>query len=105
MKDMSRKDLQQKASNIYEAVVIMFKRARQINDEQKQQIDDEMGPSQMTDYRENEDFDEVEIDKEALHREHIKFPKPTRAAMEEMVQGKIQFSYTEPAEVSGEKKS
>ena len=102
MKDIFREDIQKKASSIYEAVVVMFKRARQINDEQKQQIDMEIGPTQMTDNRENEDFDEVEIDKEALLREHTKFPKPTRAAMEEMVNDKIQFTYSDPDEENNE---
>ena len=105
MKDIFREDVQRKASSIYEAVVVMFKRARQINDEQKQQIDMEIGPTQMMDNRENEDFDDVEIDKEALLREHKKFPKPTRAALEEMVQDKIQFKYVNPDEENSEKES
>jgi DNA-directed RNA polymerase subunit K/omega len=93
MTDICREDIEKKASSIYEAVVVLFKRARQINDEQKQQIDLEIGPNQIIDNRENEDYDDVEIDKEALRREYKKFPKPTRAALNEMVQNKIHFEY------------
>jgi DNA-directed RNA polymerase omega subunit len=105
MKDIFQEDVQKKTSSIYEAVVVMFKRARQINDEQKQQIDMEIGPTQMMDNRENEDFDDVEIDKEALLREHPKFPKPTRVALEEMVEGKIHFKYINTDEENNEKES
>ncbi len=93
MTDLCREDLEKKASSIYEAVVVLFKRARQITDEQKQQIDLEIGPTQINDNRENEDYDDVEIDKEALRREYKKFPKPTRAALDEMAQDKIHYEY------------
>ena len=74
MTDISVEDLLKRSDNIYEAVVAMFKRARQINDEQKQQIEMEMETTPVIDNRENEEFDDVEIDRDALMREHKKYP-------------------------------
>lgn len=98
MMDISLEDLLKKTNNVYEAVAIMFRRARQITDEQKRMIESEMEPVSGQDARDAEDFDEVEIDREALMREHKKYPKPTRVAMKEMMNGKIQHRYTDEDE-------
>lgn len=98
MTDISVEDLLKRSDNIYEAVVAMFKRARQINDEQKQQIEMEMETAPVLDNRENEEFDDVEIDRDALMREHKKYPKPSRLAIEEMAEGKIDFRIIDPDE-------
>jgi DNA-directed RNA polymerase omega subunit len=94
MATLSMEDLLEKAENIYEVVVIMTRRARQINDEQKLLIDMEKEVSPQTENRDNDDFDEVEIDREALMREHKKYPKPTRLAIEEMVKKRIKHEYS-----------
>ena len=88
---ISLEDIQNKTANIYEAVVVMAKRARQINDDQKMQIQNEMDVSVPIDMRESEDFDDVEIDREALLREYKKFPKPSTLAIQEMAEGKIEY--------------
>ena len=93
MVDISLEDLVEKTDSVYEAVAILFLRARQITDEQKLMIETEMEVPSTVENRDNEDFDDVEIDREALQREHKKYPKPTRAAIEEMVQGKIKHRY------------
>lgn len=98
MTNLSLEDLLKETNNIYEAVSVMTKRARQINDEQKMQIDMNKDTSQVFDNRENEDFEEVEIDREALMREHKKLPKPSRLAIEEMAQGRIQYKYVNSEE-------
>lgn len=98
MTEISLEELLEKAENVYEAVVVMFKRARQVNDEQKMQIEMEMETLPSTDIKDNEDFDDVEIDREALMREHKKYPKPSRVAIEEMKQGLIGYKYIEPDE-------
>ena len=90
--------LLQHADNIYEAVTVMARRARQVNDDQKIQIEMEMDVPPVIDNRENEDFDEVEIDREALLREHKKYPKPTKVAVEEMLKGEIQYRYIDSEE-------
>lgn len=93
MVDISLEDLVENTDSVYEAVAILFRRARQITDEQKLMIETEMEVPSTVENSDNEDFDDVEIDREALQREHKKYPKPTRAAIEEMVQGKIKHRY------------
>ena len=93
MADIPLEDLLDKAENVYEAVVTMCKRARQVTDEQKQLIEMEMESVPIVENRENEDFDDVEIDREALMRDHKKYPKPSRVVMEEMAKGEIEYRY------------
>jgi DNA-directed RNA polymerase subunit K/omega len=104
MMDISIEELEKRTGNIYESVAIMFKRARQITDEQKIQIEMEMDVPPPVENRDNEDFDEVEIDREALMREHKKYPKPTRVAIDEMMSNKISFEYVKPNEAEQEEK-
>ncbi|HEX9934757.1 MAG TPA: DNA-directed RNA polymerase subunit omega, partial [bacterium] len=82
--------------NLYASVVIMAKRARQVTDQQKIAIDMEKVVPPVTEAKESEDYDEVEIDREALLREHKKFPKPTSVAIEEMHDNKIQYEFVLP---------
>ena len=102
MSKISVEDLVKKMESIYEAVSVMSKRARQINDEQKSEIESEMEILPASENRESEDFDEVEIDREALLRDYKKYPKPTRAAIDEMIQGEIEFRYKDEEEEEAE---
>jgi DNA-directed RNA polymerase subunit K/omega len=95
MKKISIENLLEETNNIYESVVIMAKRARQINNEQKLEIDMNMDTPTVLDNKENEDYDDVEIDREALLREYKKFPKPSRVAIQEMAEKRITFNYKE----------
>ena len=98
MSNISIMDLTKKTQNIYETVVVMCKRARQINDEQKLQIEMERDIVPGIENRDNEDFDEVEIDREALLKEHKKYPKPSMVAIEEMLDEKIEYRFINPDE-------
>jgi len=98
MAKISLEDLLKEKGNIFEVVVAMSRRARQINDEQKLQIDIERDVVPAVENRDSEDFDEVEIDREALMREHKKYPKPSRLAIEEMMDEKIEYSIDMPSE-------
>jgi len=102
MSQPSLEELTAHAANVYEAVVMMSKRARQINDEQKIILDMEKDVDSVADVKDNEDFDDVEIDREALMREHIKLPKPTRLAMQEVIEEKLNYRYDEPEDESAE---
>ena len=93
MAKVSVEDLLKESTNIYEAVAIIAKRSRQINDIQKRQIDSERESMPVVDIRDSEDFEDVEIDREALNREYIKMPKPTRLALEEMRENKVSWRY------------
>jgi DNA-directed RNA polymerase omega subunit len=95
-KELSVEDLAAKTGNIYEAVVVMARRARQVTDEQKTIIDRDREVVPSVENKENEDFDEVEIDHEALMKNHVKFPKPARVAIEEMAAGGVQWETKTP---------
>ena len=96
MKELSVEDLASKTGNIYEVVVVMGKRARQVTDEQKTIIDRDREVVPTIENKENEDFGEIEIDHEALMKNHVKFPKPARVAIEEMAEGSVHWEFKVP---------
>jgi len=76
--------------NIYEAIVIIAKRAKQINEEQKRIIEVETIMDDSVDaYDEDEEIEEVS----EVERRIIKLPKPTEMAIQEMLSGNIQWDY------------
>ncbi len=101
MSDVSLETILDQNPNIYSAVVVMARRARQITDQQKLLIDQDKTAIPVPEAKESEDFDEVEIDREALLKEHRKLPKPTRVAIEEMLQKKVQYETTVSEQANG----
>lgn len=76
--------------NVYEAIVIIAKRAKQINEEQKRIIEVEtIMDDSMDNYDDEEDIEEVS----EIERKIIKLPKPTEMAIQEMLAGNIQWDY------------
>jgi DNA-directed RNA polymerase subunit K/omega len=73
--------------NIFEAIVAVAKRARQINQIQKQLIDAE------TEALSNGNFDDEGVSKDFVDGQYIKLPKPTTIALQEMLQGKLVTRY------------
>ncbi|NQT24318.1 DNA-directed RNA polymerase subunit omega [candidate division KSB1 bacterium] len=100
MSKVSLDDLMQDKRNIYETVVVMSKRSRQVIDEQKRLIDKDRDNEPQIETRDTEEFEDVEIDREALMREYTKYPKPSRVAMNEMVADKIKWEFPEKSESS-----
>ena len=96
MNDIPLENMLEQTQNLYTTVTVMAKRARQVTDQQKLVIDSEKTIVPVPENKESEDFDEVEIDREALLREHTKLPKPTRVAIEEMMAKKIRWELTSP---------
>lgn len=76
--------------NLYEAIVIIAKRARQINEEQKSMIAIE---TDMDESMDNYDDEEEIEEQEEVERKIIKLPKPTEIAIQEMLAGKIKWDY------------
>ncbi|MDZ7372549.1 MAG: DNA-directed RNA polymerase subunit omega [candidate division KSB1 bacterium] len=82
--------------NLYEAVVIIAKRARQINDEQHaitqqilmEQMENAPPPSL-------EELEEEDLGPREPIPDYVRFPKPTVLAVQEMIEGKIRFRYIE----------
>jgi DNA-directed RNA polymerase subunit K/omega len=78
------------ATSLYEAIVIMSRRARQINDELKDNLQRRL-ESVITpgdDEGEITNFDQLEIS-----REFDRIPKPTFLALDEMLDSEIEYRY------------
>ncbi len=79
-----------RADNIYEAIIVLSKRARQINDIQKQEL------SQGRDYDdEYDDFGDDEIIEEPGEIKYEKLPKPASVALEDFFGRKVRYEYRE----------
>jgi DNA-directed RNA polymerase subunit K/omega len=91
-------ELKKHSSNIYEAIMIIAKRARQINDDQKRLIEQETGyDSSMDDVTDDDTDDDTETieERQTQPLKYIRLPKPTSVALEEMLSGKLGFRYAE----------
>ncbi|MDW7681036.1 MAG: DNA-directed RNA polymerase subunit omega [bacterium] len=93
---LSFDELDKHSENVYEAIVIIAKRARQINEEQKRYIETETGLDDSI--SDSDDEEEFEQDRDEI--KIIKLPKPTQLAIEEYLQGKLKYEYTGDEAVS-----
>jgi DNA-directed RNA polymerase omega subunit len=91
---ISISEIEDKADNVYESVIVVAKRARQINDEQKQLLQ-----------REQDEYDEdydalIEEEGEIIPEEgeYLKLPKPSALALGEFMEGKLEYFYRETEE-------
>ncbi len=78
------------ADNLYEAVVIVSKRARQINDEMKMELNQRLAP---VIEKETEDDTIMNQDKLEISLEFEKREKPTIQAVNEMLNNELTFRY------------
>lgn len=96
IKTLEIKNLEAKAANVYEAIVVLSKRARQINEETKmefaQRIENLVAlPSA------NDDMDE-EISNPDQLKVSLEFearPKPTEEAIDELMNDQLEHRYKE----------
>lgn len=86
------------ATTIYETVLIIAKRARQIGELQKRQIDRHLGQTEMMEQaaarartEESDDY----VEPEPIDRPVPRFDKPVLLAMQEMKEGQIDFGNEE----------
>ena len=79
----------ERAENIFEAIVVIAKRARQINELQKQMLDAE------TEEMSNNNYDDEGFNKDFVEKQYLKLPKPTEIALQEMMDGKLVLEYPE----------
>lgn len=87
-------ELTKHASNIYEAIVVIAKRARQISDDQKRYLEQELGFEDILGSRADdvEETDEYREDKSSP-RKVIKLPKPPSVSLEELLADKLDYKY------------
>ena len=84
--------LEGRCDNLYEAIVIIARRARQINELQKQLLDKQVEQNEV------DEFDENGFDIDLLDSHYLKLPKPTSLALQEMLEGKLDFESFEKEE-------
>jgi DNA-directed RNA polymerase subunit K/omega len=87
-----------KADNIYEAIVVLLKRARQINEELKIEFNQRIEMLQSRIFEpEGEESEQPQTnpDQILVAQEFEQRPKPTETAIQELVAGKLTYRYKE----------
>ncbi len=97
IKPLDIEHLSGKAENIYEAIVVLLKRARQINEELKIEFNQriEMLQSRVFEPEEETDQPQTNPDQILIAQEFEIRPKPTETAIQEFLDGKISHRYKE----------
>jgi hypothetical protein len=87
------KQLDKHAENIYEAIVVLSRRARQINEEVKIKLNQELE----TFATRSDSEEEIELNPEQMRIsiEFEKLPKPTQAAVADLLEERLSYRYKE----------
>jgi DNA-directed RNA polymerase subunit K/omega len=93
LQPLELKQLDQHAENIYEAIVMLSKRARQINEEMKILLNQEL--EQFAPRTDSEEEIEINPEQMRISIEFEKLPKPTQAAVEDLLGHKLTYKYKE----------
>ena len=88
IKTLKLKDIESKTANLYEAVVVISKRARQINNEINEQIKSQLGNIEV-----DEESGDQNIDRESIISEFDRKAKPTSIAIKELFDDNLDFEY------------
>ena len=93
--------LADKAENIYEAIVVMSKRARQINEEIKIEFNQRIESIQSKVMETEEEIDQptTNPDQIEIAKKFEQRPKPTDMSVDEMMTDKLSFRYKEENEL------
>ena len=81
---MNLEEIEKQCDNIYEAVIVASKRARQIHDKMNQELKKQIG-----EVENEEDLDEEIVDRERIVKEFDKKNKPSTTAVNELMEGKL----------------
>jgi DNA-directed RNA polymerase subunit K/omega len=96
VKPIDLEALEQASSSLYEAIVIMGKRARQLNEDLKIQYNQRIEQLAAQPASEHDDGEEgVNPDQVRISVEFERMPKPSDLSIEEFVQGEIEYRYKE----------
>ena len=80
----------QPVGNVYETIVILGKRANQINALLKKQIDESL--SELTEQQEIAEEVFENIERTEISKEFEKLPKPTLIATQEFIESKLEYT-------------
>lgn len=97
IKPLDIENLTGKAENIYEAIVVLLKRARQINEEMKIEFNQriEMLQSRIFEPEEETEQPQTNPDQILVAQEFEHRPKPTETAINELMEGRLTYRYKE----------
>ena len=95
IKPLDIEGMSNKAENIYEAIVVLLKRARQINEEMKIEFNQriEMLQSKIFEPEEETEQPQTNPDQILVAQEFEKRAKPTETAINEMLNGQLSYRY------------
>ena len=88
IKPVDIEELESKAGNIYEAILVAAKRAKQINDELKIELSQRLEPIVI---KEEEDEGTVSKDKMNISLDFEKRTKPTETGLGELMNDELEF--------------
>ena len=97
IKPIDIEQLTGKADNIYEAIVVLLKRARQINEEMKIEFNQriEMLQSRIFEPEEESEQPQTNPDQILVAQDFERRAKPTETAIDELMTDRISFRYKE----------
>jgi DNA-directed RNA polymerase subunit K/omega len=97
IKSVEISELESKAANVYEAIVVLSKRARQINEETKIEFSQRLETISVLPSSSNPEEEEPDANPDQLRisLEFEKRPKPTEEAIREMLNDELKFRYKE----------
>ncbi|MCX6137701.1 MAG: DNA-directed RNA polymerase subunit omega [Ignavibacteriales bacterium] len=98
IKSVEISELESKAANVYEAIVVLSKRARQINEETKLEFNQRLETISILPSSSNPEEEEPDANPDQLRisLEFEKRPKPTEEAIREILNDELKFRYKEP---------
>ena len=90
-------DFREKGENIYEVILVVAKRARQIGELQKRLIDRALGQTEMLEQQAERELEGEDMERifEPEERPELHFDKPVIKAMTELANDEIDWKYDE----------
>ena len=98
VKSLDLEKIQDVTGNVYEGIVILSKRARQIAAQEKMELDDKLKYFEGFDDEEEYTFNE---EQERITKEYEQRPHPTQRSVNELMADKIYYRGTENDEDKG----
>ena len=91
LQPLELKDIDSRAENIYEAIVVLSKRARQINEEMKIRLNQEL--EMFATRVDSEEEIETNPEQMRISIEFEKLAKPTQQAIGDLLENKLAYHY------------
>lgn len=89
--------LKHQTTNIYEIVAALSRRAKEVNEQHRSELEDKLSPykAKTRNPTDETEADRVFPEQVAISMKYEKLPKPTQLSLEELEQQKYTFYYTD----------